>query len=279
MNTQISSLIEDQLPGFIVAQYENFQKVLENYYEHLESPGNPLDIITNLTTYHDIDNYEKNLLQERTTLSTYLNSTATTIIVEDASSFPERNGYIKIGEEICFYKERTQTEFLEVSRGVSGTTELGDLYSSSKFVSSESASHQSGVSVDNLSNLFLYAIVKSFEKQYLESFPQDYLKENVDKRTLIKNISNFYKVKGTDKSIRFIFNTIVSKSADDVPTTYFPKNSTLKASTSDWDSQFAVQAEILSGDINWLTGQTIVQQGDNNVALDYASASVENLFC
>lgn len=278
MNTQISSLIEDQLPGFIVAQYENFQKVLENYYEHLESPGNPLDIITNLTTYHDIDNYEKNLLQERTTLSTYLNSTATTIIVEDASSFPEKNGYIKIGDEICFYKERTQTEFLEVSRGVSGTTELGDLYSSSKFVSSESASHQSGVSVDNLSNLFLYAIVKSFEKQYLESFPQDYLKENVDKRTLIKNISNFYKVKGTDKSIRFIFNTIVSKSADDVPTTYFPKNSTLKASTSDWDSQFAVQAEILSGDINWLTGQTIVQQGDNNVALDYASASVENFY-
>lgn len=278
MNTQISSLIEDQLPGFIVAQYENFQKVLENYYEHLESPGNPLDIITNLTSYHDIDNYEKNLLQERTTLSAYLNSTATTIIVEDASSFPEKNGYIKIGNEICFYKERTSTEFLEVSRGVSGTTQLGDLYSSSKFVSTEAAIHQAGVSVDNLSNLFLYGMVKSFEKQYLESFPQDYLKQNVDKRTLIKNISNFYKVKGTDKSIRFIFNTIVSKRVDDIPTTFYPKDSTLKASTSDWDSQFVIQAEVLSGNIEWLTGQTIVQQGDNNISLDYASASIENFY-
>ena len=278
MNTQISSLIEDQLPGFIVAQYENFQKVLENYYEHLESPGNPLDIITNLTSYHDIDNYEKNLLQERTSLSTYLNSSATTIIVDDASSFPERNGYIKIGDEICFYKERTQTEFLEVSRGVSGTTELGSLYSSSKFVSTQAKTHQAGVNVDNLSNLFLYAIVKSFEKQYLESFPQDYLKENVDKRTLIKNISNFYKVKGTDKSIRFIFNTIVSKSADDVPTTYYPKNQTLKASTSDWDSTYVVQATVLSGDPLWLIGQTIVQQSDNNSSVDYASAVVENVY-
>ena len=50
MNTQISSLIEDQLPGFIVSEYENFQKVLESYYENLESTGNPLDIITNLTS-------------------------------------------------------------------------------------------------------------------------------------------------------------------------------------------------------------------------------------
>ncbi|AOV58590.1 structural protein [Synechococcus phage S-CAM3] len=278
MNTQISSLIEDQLPGFIVAQYENFQKVLENYYEHLESPGNPLDIITNLTSYHDIDTYEKNLLQERTTLSTYLNSTATTIIVDDASSFPERNGYIKIDNEICFYKERTQTEFLEVSRGVSGTTQLGDLYSSSKFVNSESDTHSSGVFVDNLSNLFLYGIVKSFEKQYLESFPQDYLKKEVDKRTLIKNISNFYKVKGTDKSIRFIFNTIISKSADDVPTTYHPKNQTVKVSTSDWDSSYVVQAQILSGDPLWLIGETITQTSDNNLTVDYASAVVENVY-
>jgi len=278
MNTQISSLIEDQLPGFIVAQYENFQKVLENYYEHLESPGNPLDIITNLTTHHDIDNYEKNLLQERTVLSSYLNSTATTIIVEDASSFPERNGYIKINDEICFYKERTQTEFLEVSRGVSGTTELGDLYSSSKFVNTESDTHSSGVFVDNLSNLFLYGIVKSFEKQYLESFPQDYLKEQVDKRTLIKNISNFYKVKGTDKSIRFIFNTIISKSNEDVPTTYNPKDQTLKVSTSDWDSTYVVQAQILSGDPRWLIGETIAQVSDNNSKVDYSSAVVENLY-
>ena len=278
MNTQISSLIEDQLPGFIVSDYENFQKVLESYYEHLESPGNPLDIITNLSSYNDIDYYEKYLLQERTTLSTSLNSSDTTIIVADASSFPQKNGYVRIDNEICFYKERTDTELLEVSRGVSGTTELGTLYSSSKFVSSESSSHSAGVNVDNLSHLFLYAIVKSFEQQYLQSFPESYLKGSIDKRTLIKNISNFYKVKGTDKSIRFIFNTIVSKSADDIPTTYNPKDQTLKASVSDWDSSYGIQAVVLAGDPNWLIGNRIVQQSDSNRSVDYASALVENFY-
>lgn len=278
MNTQISSLIEDQLPGFIVADYENFQKVLESYYEHLEFPGNPLDIITNVTTYHDIDTYEKYLLQERTTLASFVNSSDTTIIVSDASSFPEKNGYVKIDNEICFYKERTQTELLEVSRGISGTTELGSLYSSSKFVSSESSTHSAGTNVDNLSHLFLYAIVKSFEKQYLESFPQDYLKGSIDKRTLIKNISNFYKVKGTDKSIRFIFNTIISKSSEDVPTTYNPKDQTLKTSVSDWDSSYGIQAVVLSGEPEWLLGNTIVQQSDNNRNTEYASANVENYY-
>lgn len=278
MNTQISSLVEDQLPGFIVADYENFGKILQSYYEHLESPGNPLDIITNLTTYHDIDYYEKNLLQERTILANSINSSDTTIIVTDASSFPKKNGYIKIENEICFYKERTDTEFLEVSRGVSGTTQLGDLYSESKFITSSSAPHSAGVSVDNLSNLFLYGIVKSFEKQYLESFPEAYLKENVDKRTLIKNISNFYKVKGTDKSIRFIFNTIVSKSIDDIPTTYNPKDQTLKVSESDWDSNYGLQVVVLSGQPEWLFGQTIVQRSDNNAKVDYASAVVENFY-
>lgn len=278
MNTQISSLIEDQLPGFIVSEYENFKKVLESYYENLESPGNPLDIITNLTSYYDIDFYEKKLLQERTTLSSSLNTTDTTIIVADASSFPLKNGYVKIGNEICFYKERTSTELLEVSRGVSGTTQLGDLYSKSKFVSSDSSIHDSGSNVDNLSHLFLYAIVKSFENQYLQSFPEAYLKKDIDKRTLIKNISTFYKVKGTDKSIRFIFNTIVSGDEKDVPTTYNPKDRTLKTSVSDWDSSYIIQCKVLSGNPEWLLGQTVVQMSDNNITLDYASAVIENFY-
>jgi hypothetical protein len=278
MNTQISSLIEDQLPDFISADYENVSVVLEAYYQQLESVGQPLDIITNITQYRDVDFYEKNILKERTVLSTYLNSSATTILVEDASSFPLKNGYIRINNEICFYKERTDTELLEVSRGVSGTTTLGDLYSSSKFISTEASMHQAGSSVDNLSHLFLYAFVKSFEKEYLDSFPEAYLKEDVDKRTLIKNIASFYKTKGTDKSIRFIFNTIISKSADDIPTTYNPKDFTLKTSTSDWQSYYALQAIVLQGNPEWLIGETLIQQPDKNLPnISYASSLIENI--
>jgi len=267
----ISTLIESQLPGFIVSEYENFSKFVEKYYEQLEIQGQPLDIISNVTKYRDINYYEKNLLNQFTELSSSITETDTSIIVEDASSFPEKNGYIKIGNEICFYKERTDTEFLEVSRGVSGNTTLGDLYESSKFVTTQAEPHYVNDTVYNVSNLFLYAFVKSFEQQYLGGFPEAYLKGDVDKRVLIKNISDFYKAKGTDRSIKFIFNSIVSKSAEDTPETYNPKDFTLKASTSDWISNYSIKVKILSGDPKKLIGNKLVQKTETS----YASAIVD----
>ena len=213
---KISTLIESQLPGFISSEYEQFSKFLEKYYEQLESTGNPLDIIQNIENYRDINFYEKNLLNQKTILSENILANSSSITVADASSFPKENGYIRIGNEICFYKERTNNQFLEVSRGVSGNNTLGDLYNSSEFVTTQSSPHYTGDEVYNISNLFLYAFIKNFEEEYLGAFPEKYLKGEVDKRTLIKNINKFYKAKGTDRSIKFIFNSIVSQNESEV---------------------------------------------------------------
>ena len=78
-------------------------------------------------------------LSRSTTLSGSLGQSDTTITVADATSFPKNGGYIKIDDEICFYAERTDTQFLEVSRGVSGNTTIGDLYTKSTFVTTQSA--------------------------------------------------------------------------------------------------------------------------------------------
>ena len=58
-----STLVENQLPEFISTDYPNFVKFVEKYYEQLETPGQPLDIINHITKYQDIDTYEKKLLQ------------------------------------------------------------------------------------------------------------------------------------------------------------------------------------------------------------------------
>jgi len=275
---KISTLIEDQLPSFITAEYENFTKVVERYYEHLENQGNPLDIINNITKYRDIDYYEENLLNQSTTLTLNTSSSDTTITVSDTSSFPSKNGYIKIGDEICFYKQKTSTSFLQVSRGVSGNITLGDLYESSEFVTTIAASHQSGETVYNISNLFLYAFVKSFESQYLNTFPEKYLKGQIDKRTLIKNIGDFYSSKGTDKSIKFIFNSIISREQQEVPEVYYPKDYTLKASTADWVSTYSLKVKVLSGSPIGIIGKQIVQSLDENrPEMLYASAIVDNV--
>ena len=268
---QISFLVESQLPDFINEEYELFSKFVQKYYEQLELQGQPLDIINNIQTYRDIDFYEKNILKQSTSLTGFIQKSDTTITVADATSFPQNGGYIKIEDEICFYKQRTDTQFLEVSRGVSGNTTLGDLYSSSNFVSTIAADHVAGVSVQNISNLFLYSLVKSFEKQYLSEFPEAYLKDGVDKRTLIKNITSFYQSKGTDNSIKFLFKCLIDN--DPTPEIEYPRDFTLKNSDSNWINVYALRVKIVSGDPEDLVGQLIEQ----NIVGNYASAVVDNV--
>lgn len=268
---QVSFLIESQLPDFINEEYELFSKFIQKYYEQLELQGQPLDIINNIQTYRDIDFYEKNILKQSTSLTGFIQKTDSTITVNDATSFPKNGGYIKIDDEICFYNQRTDSQFLEVSRGISGNTKLGDLYSGSNFITTQSADHVAGSSVQNISNLFLYSLVKSFEKQYLSEFPEAYLKGDVDKRTLIKNISTFYKSKGTDNSVKFLFKCLIKDVQ--TPEIEYPREFTLKNSDSNWINVYALRAKVVSGDPNSLIGQEIVQ----NVDGDYASAVVDNV--
>ena len=235
-----------------------------------------MDVINNIQKYADIDFYEKNILKQNDTLTADVSIDDTTITVDDAQSFPKKNGYIRIDDEIIFYGTRTDTEFRECSRGVSGNTSLGDLYEASQFQSTEAGTHSSGAVVHNISNLFLYALVKNFEAQYLGSFPEKYLKGEIDKRTLIKNIQKFYKSKGTNSSIKFVFNTIVAKDANNKPEVYKPKDYTYKSSNADWINVYALKCSVVSGDPKALIGQQIVQQATTEYG--YASAVVDNVY-
>ena len=269
---RISTLIETQLPEFITTEYELFSKFLQKYYEAQEVQGGTLDVITNIQKYADIDYYEKNLLKQNDVLIFNISDSDTAIPLQDATSFPEQNGYVKIDDEIIFYEYRTDTTLEGCVRGVSGNTSLGDLYESSTFTSTNAAAHSGGKKVYNISNLFLYAFVKNFESQYLGSFPEKYLKGEVDKRTLIKNIQKFYQAKGTTSSIKFIFNTIVAKDIDDKPEVYKPRDYTYKASESDWINIYSLKVKVISGDPRTLVGKVI------NQSIPFVQATVDNVF-
>ncbi len=267
---KISFLVESQLPDFINEEYELFGKFIQKYYEQLELQGQPLDIITNLQEYRDIDFYESNILNQSTTVNGLVNVGDTTITVDDASSFPKNGGYFKIDDEICFYKSRTDTQFKEISRGISGNTKLGDLYSTTTFVTTQASSHTNGSQVLNISNLFLYAFIKNFENEYLNDFPEEYLNDAVDKRTLIKNIGSFYQSKGTDKSIKFLFKCLVKD--DPEPEVAYPREFTLKSSDSTWVNNYSLKVKVLSGTVTDLIGKKIKQTSGT-----HASAVVDNV--
>ena len=273
---RISTLIETQLPEFISTEYELFSKFITKYYEQQEVQGGTLDIINNIQKYADIDYYEQNLLRQSDTLDVSITTTSDTIVLQDATSFPKQNGYIKIDDEIIFYESRTETVLSGAVRGVSGNTTLGDLYNSSSYTSTVAAPHNSGQKVLNVSNLFLYALVKNFESQYLGSFPEKYLRGEVDKRTLIKNIQKFYKAKGTTSSIKFVFNTIVAKDDSNKPEVYNPRDFTYKSSDADWINVYALKCKVVSGDVNSLIGKKIVQEVTTEYG--YADAVVDNVY-
>ena len=265
-----SLLIESQLASFISEEYELFSKFIQKYYEQLELQGQPLDIANHLTTYRDIDFYEQGVLKQNTQLTQFLQSTDVSLTVGDTSGFPD-SGYLKVDDEICFYKSKSATQFLEVSRGVSGNTQLGDLYKESTFVTTQAADHTVPAKVYNISNLFLFALVKSFESQYLPDFPVAFLNDSVDQRNLIKNIADFYKSKGTSQSIKFLFKCLVKD--DPQPEVKYPREQTIKSSESTWVKNYSLKAKILSGTPESFIGKRIVQ----NVDGAYASAVIDNV--
>ena len=271
---RISTLIESQLPEFIAEDYELFSKFVEKYYEAQENQGGPLDIINNIQKYLDIDYYEKSILKQNTIILSNITADSTTIVLEDGSGFPSKNGYIRIENEIIFYEDNVNNTLTNCFRGVSGNVSLGDLYEKSNFITTSASPHASGNVAYNVSNLFLYAIIRNFETQYLGSFPEKYLKGQIDKRNLIKNIQKFYKAKGTDSSIKFLFNAIIPDETK--PDTYAPKDFTYKSSTSDWTSVYALKVKIISGNPQDLIGKRIIQSETDEYG--YAFATVDNVF-
>ena len=134
---KISTLIESQLPSFISSEYELFSKFVQKYYEQQEAQGQSLDIALNLDKYANIDFYEKSILSQSTVLVNSISASDTSILVSDASGFPDKNGYLQIGNEIIFYADKNGNLLTECSRGVSGNTQLGDIYENSVFVTTK----------------------------------------------------------------------------------------------------------------------------------------------
>ena len=263
----ISYLIENQLPNFIVEDYQLFASFLKSYYGQQELRGGVLDLINNLTNYRDINFYDKSVFAT-TTLSSAASNSQTSINVVSTEGYPDQ-GLVKIDDEIIFYSSKTDTTLDGLKRGVHGNTTLGDLYRTSNFVSTVADNHAVDSKVQNLSNLFLFSLIQGFESEYLAGIPEKYLRGEIDKRTLIKNIGSFYKAKGTKRSIQFLFNALISSTETDV---YYPKDTTLKASESDWSNVYAIRVLALSGNPEDLIGETISESSGN-----FASAVVENV--
>jgi len=92
-----------------------------------------------------------------------------------------------------------------------------------------------GKTVDRAKNLLDYADIdntldafaEKLYKEFLQYFPKE---AQANKKTILKNIKDFYRAKGSEKSFNFLFRTLYGKDVS----FYYPKDDILRPSTSKW---------------------------------------------
>ena len=157
---QVNTIIENQLPEFLVSDFPKAAEFLKQYYHSQEFQSGPSDIINNLDQYIRSDNLVPEVVVGITTISSDVSTSDTVITVPSTKGFPSEYGLLKIDDEIITYTGITSTTFTGCVRGFSGITGYNVGISSSllevnreslEFNNTTAASHVSGTSVQNLS--------------------------------------------------------------------------------------------------------------------------------
>ena len=172
----VNTIIENQLPEFILSDFPNATEFFKQYYISQEFQGGPSDLINNFDQYLKVDNLVPEVVVGLTSISSAISTSDTTITVPSTKGFPSEYGLLKIDDEIISYTGITSTSFTGCIRGFSGITGYNVGVSSSlleinqeklKFEDTLAASHTSGSSLTNLSVLFVQEFYKKMKKTFL----------------------------------------------------------------------------------------------------------------
>lgn len=109
--------------------------------------------------------------------------------------------------------------------------------------------------------------ITQFKKQYLLDFPETLAVNSktgrpVDPTTLIKNIKQFYRAKGTEKTYEFLFRILYDTAVE----FYYPKVDILKASDGKWIQKKTLRIANATGKtINECIGRRVFQRNGRTV--------------
>ena len=266
----VNTIIENQLPEFILADFPNATEFFKQYYISQEFQGGTSDLINNLDQYLKVDNLVPEVVVGVTSISAEISASDTTITVPNTKGFPSEYGLLKIDDEIISYTGITSTSFTGCIRGFSGITGYNVGVTSSllevnketlKFEDTSAASHASGSSLTNLSVLFVQEFYKKMKKTFLPGLEYNDFTEDLDVGNFVKFARSFYQSKGIEESIRILFKVLygVESKILDLETNL------IKPSSSEFIRREVIVAEVIgSGEPQNLVGQTIFKSDDLN---------------
>ncbi len=266
---KIQEIVENQLPSFVVSESPKSVDFLNQYYISQEYQGGPIDIAENLDQYIKLDNLTPEVLSGKTTLSSSVNSTVTTINVESTKGYPQQYGLFQIDNEIITYTGITTNSFTGCIRGFSGVTAY-DMYGDLVFSTSESTSHQSNSTVTNLSSLFLKEFYKKIKFLLTPGLENLNFVPELDVNNFIKQAKNFYQAKGTEESFRILFNILYDVNPKIIDLERF----VTKPSSAEFQRREIIVIDVLSGNPENLIGQIITKNSDPNTKASVSEVEI-----
>ena len=249
---QVQQIIESQLPEFILSESPKTVDFLKQYYISQEHRGGVMDIGDNLDQYLKLDNLTPEVIVGVTTLTSGITSTTDTITVSSTKGFPNEYGLLKVDDEIITYTGITTNTFTGCVRGFSGITSYKDSNNPGEliFETSTAGIHTTGITVNNLSVLFLQEFYKKIKSSLTPGLEDSSFVSNLDVSNFIKESKSLYQAKGTAESFRILFNVLFGVTPKVVDLEEF----LVKPSSAEYIRREVILAEVISGDPNKLIG-------------------------
>lgn len=266
LKNKISHLVNSQVPDFVLSDHPKFLEFLKVYYTFMESAEL---ILTNIDTSdgilleaENLVNY--NLLLDGTGLETdrTISNINNKILLESSAI-----GKFERGEIIQGQTSKAQSTIL--------TEDLKNykLYISSqnKFIQGEVILGLTSGATANITNYrpnpvtniqelldfrdpdkVISQFLKQFRKELLATIPES-LDDNVNKRTLIKNIKSLYKLKGTNVGNKIFFKLLFDLESE----TSYPREQILRLSDGKWNTTNIIRIITTQGNSLNLIGREI----------------------
>ena len=256
LTTKISTLIDGQLPDFIQSDHPIFSVFLKHYYEYLEA--------AELRVTVNIDN----ILLELETASYVLGVDGNKIVLEVGAG---TEGKFVVGETITGGTSKATAKIL-VDDLSNSTKPRIFITSQQKFITGETITGGTSLSsavvtryranpVQTIQQLLSYADIDNTIYDFLDQFRDEFmnaipltLADGVSKRSLVKNIRELYRAKGTSEGHKIFFNMILGET----PEVIYPNKYMVRASGGNWGNRLIMRvAPSASADGDQAIGKTI----------------------
>jgi len=278
-NEKISTILNSQLPEFVVADHPKFAEFLKVYYQLLESAELSIDTI---------EGTDGILLQSETgqinnlVLNSSRKDTARTLLDEGDKILLEESTYGKFTRGETIVGQTSKATAIVLVEDIANNRLI--ISAQDKFLDNEKLiGNDSGAMatitnykpnpVNNISDLINFRdpdkvidhFLTNMRNEFLATLPEN-LALGLDKKKLIKNIKSLYRSKGSVRGHEMFFRILFGEQSE----TIYPREQMLKASDGQFDSLKVIRVIATVGDATLLIGRTITGQTSN------ATAIVEN---